>query len=79
MPLDALPAWLGFSGGGEMAAHALLPYRDHISERIVELRDGSLMAADRLPGSPFTLLSNAGRNQVHSVPVPARGVRRPAP
>ena len=64
MPLDALPAWLGFSGGGELAAHALLPYRDHISERVVELRDGSLMAADRLPGSPFVLLSNAGRNRL---------------
>jgi type IV secretion system protein VirB4 len=53
---------LGYSGGGESSADSLLPYRDHISDHVMQATDGSVMAMIRYGGVPFSLVSVQDRD-----------------
>jgi len=62
MQIDRLADMLGYAGGMERSSDGFFPYVDHIGPATVLLSDGSVMAALRGPGAPFSLVMNGERN-----------------
>ena len=60
--IEALADHLGYAGGMERASDAFFPYIDHIGPETMLLADGGVMGVLRMPGAPFSLVTNGERN-----------------
>ncbi len=62
MLIERIADWLGYAGAMERASDHFFPYVDHIGPATLLCSDGSVMATHRMPGAPFALALNGGRN-----------------
>ena len=62
MLVERIADWLGYAGAMERASDHFFPYVDHIGPATLLCSDDSVMGTLRMPGAPFALALNGGRN-----------------